>query len=596
MVLGEYFLSPMGLTAVAAAIPLVLLYLLKPEPSHLRLPTIQFLLQREDDDRSNAIIERLQRDPLLLLQLFVILLTAMALATPYVTVAERTTIDETVIVLDASASMATQGTGPTRFDQAIQRATAEIGGTTTIVVGGESPRIRLRRGPAAEAERILNNLRVTHTPGNLADAISTASRVAGNEARLVVISDFADASEWQTAIDTARAEGYRVDMAQVAGGSNAVGIVDYAFRGGNVSVSVKNYADTPLQRTLRLGAATRDLRLAPGDVVTRQLPVPPDGGTIRLDPTDGFAVDDRVPIATPRDPRVEILVLTNTENRFLTTALSVMKEVDLTVKAPPITITNEYDVIVFSNVNPERLLQGNIRAARETLERGGGVVIQAQPGLDQIDYGDLLLVEPTGLGNGTSVSAAADPLTDGIAFSPPEEYIQGDLTTGRTLVAVDDSPLIATASVRNGRVLYYGYIEEASGFKYNYRYPVFWQRLVRHLTGRQTLAQLNRQTGTRLSFAAPRPIEDPMGSREATSVRFDRVGQYQIGEQQYAAALASEPESNVSAPDRLGAGGRNLSRETEERQVPRDLSHFAVLGGLLVVFLELVVLRRRGDL
>ncbi len=372
--------------------------------------------------------------------------------------------------------------------------------------------------------------------------------------------------------------------------------MSYDFRGSNVTVAVKNYADSPRQRTLRLGPRTRDIRLEPGDVITRQLPVPPNGGTIQLEPTDGFAVDDRVPIATPREPRIDILVLTNNENQFLTTALSVINEVDLTVEEPPTTITAEYDVIVFSNVNPERLLQGNIQAARETLERGGGVVIQAQPDIDQIEFGELLLVEPSGLGQGTSVSATADPLTDGIAFSPPEEYLQGDLKTGRTLVSVGNSPLIATASLRNGRVLYYGYIEAASGFKYNYRYPVFWQQTIRHLTGRQTLRQLNRQTGTRLSFPSPRMIEGPTGTRETTSVRFDQVGHYQVGEQEYAAALVSESESNVTAPNRLGASGRNLSRETEERQVPQDLSHFAVIGGLLFLFLELVVLRRRGDL
>lgn len=75
-------------------------------------------------------------------------------------------------------------------------------------------------------------------------------------------------------------------------------------------------------------------------------------------------------VAAPDRSTVRVLVLTNDRNRYLTTALSVIDEVELTVEEPPTAIDRQYDVIVFSNVEPERVLETNVEAARETLSRG----------------------------------------------------------------------------------------------------------------------------------------------------------------------------------------------------------------------------------
>ncbi|RLM76872.1 hypothetical protein D3D02_20005, partial [Halobellus sp. Atlit-38R] len=139
------------------------------------------------------------------------------------------------------------------------------------------------------------------------------------------------------------------------GGQGNVGIIDRRFSGSNVTVTVKNYGDAPATRSLELGGVTRQVQLDAGDVATETLPVPTGGGRISLSQGDDLPTDNTLYVAAPEDASVDVLVLTTDENQFLTTALSVIPEVSLTVDNPPTTVSRKYDVIIYSNVTPDRL-------------------------------------------------------------------------------------------------------------------------------------------------------------------------------------------------------------------------------------------------
>lgn len=126
MVLDEFFLFPLGLLALLGAVPLVVLYLLRPEPVRRTLPTFQFLAEATGRNASNPIFDRLLRSLLLLIQLLALVALVGSLATPYMLVPESETVSETVIVVDTSASMAVQDGGATRFDQALATAREEV--------------------------------------------------------------------------------------------------------------------------------------------------------------------------------------------------------------------------------------------------------------------------------------------------------------------------------------------------------------------------------------------------------------------------------------------------------------------------------------
>lgn len=599
MVPSDVFLSPVGLLAALAALPIVVLYLVRPEPEELSLPTFRFLAEERRRRTTTPLFERLSRSLLLLLQVLVVLLIAVSLASPYVPVDETETVRETVLVVDTSASMAVQDGESSRFDRAVAAAREAVTTRTSVVVTDGDPRVILRDGVPDDARRTLEDLQVTDAPGDLRGAISQASAVAGENARIVVLSDFAGGDDWHDAVQTARARGLRVDLRQFAGGgADNVGIVDRSFSGTEVTVSVKNFGDERVERTASLGGQQAALALEPGDVATATFDVPAGGGRVELSPGDDFATDDVLPVAAPEDGTVEVLLLTNDRNRYLVAALSVIDAVDLTVESPPTAVDGEYDVVIYSNVEPGRLLRGNVEAGRDAIDRGGGVAIQAQEEFPE-RYGDLLLVEPETVRQAPTVHRVADdPLTRGIDFQPPDEYVAGGLASGRHLVELNDgTPLLAADERGDGRVLYYGYLEDRSSFKYNYRYPVFWKRAVFHLAGRESLTSLNHETGERLSFGTERTVETPDGRATGTSVALSSAGVYAVGDRRVSAGLLSASESAVAA-DPLDARDDAPAVQTseEQRRVPRPLTGYVALAALGAVVLELGYLRRRGDL
>ncbi|MFA9518063.1 BatA domain-containing protein [Halopenitus sp. H-Gu1] len=601
MALSDVFLTPLGLVALLAVIPVILLYLVQPDPRRVELPTLRFLLDEAGEDASNPLLERLNRNVLLVLQLLVLIALAVSLAGPYMSVSESRTVEETVIVLDGSASMGVETGDGTRFDAAVAAASESTTGTNSVVFAGSESRIALRTGGADEVTTTLEGLAVTDAPTDLGAAISQAASIAGEDARIVVFSDFADDTGWSDDVQSARARDLRVDLRQFdGGGDDNVGIVDRSFSGPNVTLAVKNFGDERATRSVTLDDRTRSIALDPGGVERVEFTVPAGGGDARVTPGDSFPTDDTAYVAAPSDPTVDVLLLTNDQDRHLTTALSVVDEVQLTVDSPPTTVKDDYDVILYSDLESDRLLRGNVEAGRNLLKAGGGVGILAQD--DPPDgYGDLLLISPDGVGTNPSIGRVEnDELTRGIDFPPPEEYLQGSLRSGTALVrTTDGAPLVATDRQGSGRVLYYGYVATADPFRFNYQYPVFWKRAVFHLAGRESLDSLNRETGSRLQFANATDVRTPDGTVSARTIPLDRTGFYVVGddERRIGVSLYSNTESDVDATpldDRTAETG--IRAREEDRQVPLSLTPLVALAALLIVVGEVAYLRRRGDL
>ncbi|WP_254831966.1 DUF7408 domain-containing protein [Haloglomus salinum] len=598
--LADVFLTPLGLLALLAVVPILLLYLVRPDPRRLQLPTLEFLAAGEEGGTDSAALETLRRNLLLLLQLLVVVLVALALASPYLMTSGTATVTETVVVLDTSASMAVEdASGGSRFDRARAIARESVSQTTSVVTAGATPRVRLQASGAADAREVLDDLSRTDAAGDLAAAVSQAVAVADEDARIVVVSDFAGDDAWRDAVETARGRGYTVDLRPVGGEAPNVGFVDAEYGRTSVTLSVKSYADQPVERTVGLGGARETIRLQPGDVGTATLPVPTGDATARLSPGDGLTLDDRVAVSGPEEARIRVLLVSNDPDRYLVTALEVLDEVSLTVAEPPTAVDGGYDVVVFAGVDRQRLLQSTREAAETVTRAGGGTIVVAQDDLRQVGYGGLLPVEPTGRSSGPSIRASDDPLVRGISFPPPKSYLTTELRNGsRSLVRAGDSPLIARGRLGNGRTLYYGYLPDATQFQFNYQYPVLWKRLVYEAAGREPLPRTNYETGTRLSVPNGTAVTAPDGSRTVAggTATLDAAGHYRLGDRRVAAALLDTGESNVSAPAlRTGPDGVARSRE-EVVQRPLDLSPAVALAALGALLTEVALLRRRGDL
>ena len=117
------FLSPLAFALVGLTLPLVLLYFLKVRRRERRIPSLLLWDTAKRDREASAFFQRLQRDPLIVLQILALLMLATALARPTVTVMGHGA-RKVVVVLDTSASMKARDVGPSRF----ARAQAEAAG------------------------------------------------------------------------------------------------------------------------------------------------------------------------------------------------------------------------------------------------------------------------------------------------------------------------------------------------------------------------------------------------------------------------------------------------------------------------------------
>jgi len=594
------FLTPLGLLALLSVIPLLIAYLVRSEPARVRLPTMSFLTAGEEGGRDQSALDRLRRNLLLLVQLLVLVAVALALASPFIITTGTAEVEESVVVLDTSASMTVSDADGTRFERAAALAREAVTGTTSVITSGSNARVPLQRGGEADALSALSDVTVTESEGDLAGAVSRAVAVADRSAQIVVVSDFAGDQSWRAAVETARARGYTVELRPVGSAVDNVGIVDAEYERTSVTVSIKSYADSEVTRTVSLGGEEESVTLAPGDVGTATVPVPPGNSELTLQPGDAFPVDDRLSVAGPDSSQVRVLLLTNGESRYVRTALSVLPAVDLTVREPPTTIDQEYDVIVFSAIDRSRLLESTRERAEEVVRNGGGVVVTAQDDFSEIPYGPLSPVSVTGEARSPSIRVSDTPIAEGIRFPPPGEYLAGEPKDGsRTIVRADDSPLIARGSLGQGRTFYYGYLASDSTFQFNYQYPVFWKRLVFEAADRETLPRTNLPAGSTLSIANGTTVQRPGGESEVVaggSVRLSRIGFYEVGDRRYGVSLLSESESTVSAPS-LQVGEDSIVKPREKTvQRPLDLSPLVAVVAVVGVFGELAILRRRGDL
>ena len=116
------FLAPAAFAALAIAIPILLLYMLRLRRREVLISSTFLWRQVVQDTEANTPWQRLRRNLLLFLQLLILLLLVLALARPFITV-PTISAGKIALLLDASASMtATDVAGDTRFAAAIERA------------------------------------------------------------------------------------------------------------------------------------------------------------------------------------------------------------------------------------------------------------------------------------------------------------------------------------------------------------------------------------------------------------------------------------------------------------------------------------------
>src|ERR1700674_3013105 len=182
------FLSPLALAVFALSLPLVLLYFLKVRRREQTVPSLLLWEPALRDREASAFFQRLQRDPLLILQILALLALTVALARPAVTVMGQGA-KRVAIVMDTSASMKATDVSPSRFVQA-QRAALGLlgrlgeGAEVMVVEAGVQPKVVVPF--TREHDRVASALRSMEghdLPNRLAEGLRTARALVGPDPR-----------------------------------------------------------------------------------------------------------------------------------------------------------------------------------------------------------------------------------------------------------------------------------------------------------------------------------------------------------------------------------------------------------------------------
>ena len=359
-------LAPLALLLLALALPIIVLYMLRLRRPPAPVSSILLWEAVLADLEANVPWQRLRRHWLLILQLLILLLLVLALARPFGLTAEAAT-GNTIVVLDASASMRATDVAPSRFERARAEARALIDrlapdARMALILAG--PAAEVLQGPTADRTALAAALGRAQ-PGaglaSLADALALAGAAAGRlpASEIVIISDGAfppldpAAVSLPTRVLSVGAGGENMAVTALAARRTADGLSLFARvrntggAAGDRLLSV--YADDRLvdARTVSLAGGGET-----GLTIER---LPADAAVLRaeLDAGDALAADDRA-WAVPGAGETRILLVSGADNGFLRHGLALLPGASLLRTAEPNPAPG-YDLYVFDGLLPERL-------------------------------------------------------------------------------------------------------------------------------------------------------------------------------------------------------------------------------------------------
>jgi len=237
-----------------SVIPLIIVYLLKPKAKDISIPSVMFITQITEKQKKIArTIRKIIKDPLFLIQLLILILLILAIASPYNE--ERTEIrgGHTILILDGSASMQAGD----RFDESIKLAGEHLTARNSIILAKNTPVLALHSGDLDAARDVLKDLPRTATTADLYQAILLSSAMlTDGKGGIVVISDFAnwEGEDPNVAKKLAEADGIDVSFVSVSGGRNDIAItggwlsdgMEARAGQGKYTCIIKNYMDSPV--------------------------------------------------------------------------------------------------------------------------------------------------------------------------------------------------------------------------------------------------------------------------------------------------------------------------------------------------------------
>ncbi|MBM4439139.1 MAG: VWA domain-containing protein [Candidatus Rokubacteria bacterium] len=608
------FLSPLAFLLFGLSLPLVMLYFLKVRRRERRVPSLLLWSPALRDREASAFFQRLQRDPLLILQLLALLALTLALARPTVTVLGDGA-RKVVVVLDNSASMKARDVSPTRFDRAKAEAAALVrrlseGAEVMVIESGVQPRVTAALGRDRDrALAAIWSARGRDLPNRLPDSLRIARALVGTDPR-AEIHVFTDGA--YTVPATPETTDPRLRWVGVGQGGRNVAITNLAVRKASYGTfeyqafaSLVNWSPEARTFNFRLtiddkDIAERSVTLEPN--VRRSLILPfthNGGGTVKasLNVRDDLETDNAAWAILP-PPRKIAVLLVSPGNLFLEKVLRTDPQVDLDVRTP-----EQYqggmegaDVVVVDSVSPPRVGPGRF------------VFVNGVPADVPLEV----------LGRSPERPTVMDwdrnhPVMRHVEFSKVtiEEALRiRPLAAGRPLVESTGGPLIYALEETDRKAVFIGFDLFRTDFPLRVAFPLILSNGLRwlHPAGLdQASLQLAAGSPILLPVAhgvsavtvttpAGRSVKAQVTRGVASFTETDEVGVYTLasprGEMRVAVNLTDADESNL-APRPLPAAAAPPAEAAAPIPIQRELWPLFVAIAVALLILEALLYWRR---
>ncbi len=619
------FQRPLGLLALIAVVVFIILYLRRPKPQDKIIPSLMFIMQDKKRSTQYSFFQKLMTNLLFLLQLLSIFGLSVVAAAPFVKLKYDVTLENTVIILDVSASMNAKEKGISRFGKAAEQAKKVLSGRNSIILAENTPLIALENENSEIALDVLSKIKPRATTTNLGDALLLAKDILGDKpGRIIVFSDFlpTEGPDIEVVKATLSSEDKIIDFIDVSNNARNTGIIRLEVTKYNTKAYVKNFNNEPRQATIRIMKdnkviAQTKVSIASNSIENFIFDTPAGISKVELEPKDDLEVDDVAYIATPPKIKNSVLLITNEKSSNLERALEAAKDIELNVVNPPVLTINtkkeridpyKHDVIIvykINNVNKrDGIVPGTFEDIEDYVDKGGNLVIAAQDDLKEINMRGLPLVElkskiskPTKACVET-INQVTKQFEKERCFTTTASYLGAEAKKGTiTFASADDkTPLIVYGEKKKGKVVYYGILDEASDFKTLPSYPIFWNLLINFMVGTENIKDFNHKTGKIVAINEQK-AKTPSSSLTTSKLLMDETGIYEFDNKKFAVNLLDEKESDINLQSKVGKleeRERLLERESKQRDFNLELPILALV--FLFMLAEFFYIKRRGDI
>lgn len=623
------FQNPLALIALLSIIPLIIIYMLRPKPAVLSIPSLMFVLKLERErKRVYASLTKIVRDPLFLIQLLMLILLSIGAAGYYYTSEEPLSGEHTVLILDTSASMQVDS----RFEDAVKIADGYVSKKNSIILASNAPQLALEGGKASAAGEILDKVKPGAGTADLSAAISTGMRLLSKEGgRIIVISDFTNwaGDDPVSSKNLAESYGLEVNFVKVGKPAENIGIIN-----GWIEATDGKYGYTGVVKNYRSESKTVEISTGRGTSgnTSKSFAIDvPAGGTnqfklanlgpgvttISLNVDDDLDVDNRAYISIPDTSGQRILYVTDNGKLPSKTALSLLPNIDLEIqKSVPSSLDNYTLVVLAQKQTP--IANSSVKSIESYVRNGGNAVFIASealaPDKTEVDLVKLLPVKPIGIEeakNGLEVEETLkSSLTQDMKFEEisVHKYMNATERTGSTtLVATETGiPMLSYWQAGKGTIFYMGLNDELGDGAWNNfhnlpEYPVFWIKLVEWLGGIGDISEYNLETGTLTSLSKTQEIRTPTKTMTANSLLYDEVGIYEVSGKRIAVNMYDDRESNTTVDaseliSRAVAEDEPRLVRSDTYTAKNDITNYLIGILLLFMLLEILIIRGRGEL